>query len=110
MPRTDPPLQALTIYLLRELREPEKALARAGSLRQIQIDGNHTVYIKRKRAHHPSWVTFFDGRVDPDEFGKVRSSGALLLCAAAGRHFAVVFGTGRYLLDPLCIEQRFGLL
>lgn len=106
----DSPLQALTIYLLRDIQDPEKALIRPGSLRRIPIDGNHTVYIKRKKAHHPSWVSFFDGRVDPDEFGKVRSSGALLLCAAAGRHFAVVFGTGRYLIDSLFIEQRFGLL
>jgi uncharacterized protein (TIGR04141 family) len=110
MMHTDSPLQALTIYLLRETEEPEKALVRSGSLRRIQIDENYTVYIKRKRAQHPSWVSFFNGRVDPDEFGKVRSSGALLLCAAAGRHFAVVFGTGRYLLDPLFVEQRFGLL
>lgn len=110
MVHMDPPLQALTIYLLRNTQEPEKALVGVRSLRRIPIDGNHTVYIKRKKAHHPSWVQFFDGRVDADEFGKVRSSGALLLCAAAGRHFAVVFGTGRFLLDPLFVEQRFGLL
>jgi uncharacterized protein (TIGR04141 family) len=110
MAHTDSPLQPLTIHLLRETQDPEKALVRIGSLRRIAIDANHTVYIKRKRAKHPSWVLFFGGRVDPDEFGKVRSSGALLLCNAAGRHFAVTFGTGRYLLDALFIEQRFGLL
>jgi uncharacterized protein (TIGR04141 family) len=103
-------LQALTIYLLRPLANPEKALKRAGSLRRIEIDPNHIIFIKRKRAHHPSWTTFFSGRVDPDEFGKVKSAGALLLCSSAGRHFAVVFGTGRYLLDQLFVEQRFGLL
>lgn len=107
---TDIPIQALTIYLLREIRDERKALIKRGSLRRINIDDHHTVYIKRKKGHYPSWTTFFDGLVDPDEFGKVRSSGALLLCAAAGRHFAVTFGTGRYMLDSLFIEQRFGLL
>ena len=40
----------------------------------------------------------------------MKSSAAVLLCSAASRHFAVVFGNGRYLLDPQRIEQRFGLL
>lgn len=110
MPTSETPLQALTIYLLRELDDPRKALVRRSSLRHIEIDDHHNVYIKRKKADYPSWADFFSGRVDPDAFGKVRSSGALLLCTAAGRHFAVTFGTGRYLLDPLSIEQRFGLL
>lgn len=110
MAPADIPLQALTIYLLRDLPDATKALVRPGSLRRIQIDDNHTVYIKKKKGHYPSWATFFDGLINPEEFGKVRSSGALLLCAAAGRFFAVTFGTGRYLLDPLCVEQRFGLL
>lgn len=107
---TDVPLQALTIYLLRELPDPRNALIRPGSLRRIQIDQDSTVYVKRSKPHFPSWASFFAGRVDAEEFGKVRSSGALLLCASRDRWFAVTFGTGRYLLDPLCIEQRFGLL
>jgi uncharacterized protein (TIGR04141 family) len=103
-------LQALTIFLLRELKDPIKALKSAGRLRRIEIDANHTVFIKRTSAHPPTWTQFFADRVDSESFGKVKSSGAVLLCIAANRHFAVVFGTGRYLLDPLSIEQRFGLL
>ncbi len=110
MNATNSPLQALTIYLLRELADPRKALVRPASLRRIDIDDEHSIYIKKKRGQYPSWATFFSGRVNADEFGKVHSSGALLLCAAAGRYFAVTFGTGRYLLDPMWIEQRFGLL
>lgn len=110
MASTDKSIQALTIYLLREIQDARKALIQRGSLRRIIIDEKHTVYIRRKKGHYPSWATFFNNLVDPAEFGKVRSSGALLLCAAAGRHFAVTFGTGRYTLDPLFIEQRFGLL
>jgi uncharacterized protein (TIGR04141 family) len=110
MAGSDPPLQALTIFLLRELDDPLKALKSAGRLHRIDIDANHTVFIKRTKAHPPSWAEFFVNRVDPHSFGRVKSSAAVLLCAAAGRHFAVVFGTGRHLLDPLSIEQRFGLL
>jgi uncharacterized protein (TIGR04141 family) len=110
MAGSDPPLQGLTIFLLRELDDPVKALKSARRLQRIDIDANHTVFIKRTKAHPPSWAQFFGKRVDPDNFGRVKSAGAVLLCAAAGRHFAVVFGTGRSLLDLKCIEQRFGLL
>src|ERR1700678_249958 len=110
MAGSDPPLQALTIFLLRELDDPLKALKSAGRLQRIDIDDNHTVFIKRTKAHPPSWVEFFGNRVNPDSFRRVKSAGAVLLCAAAGRHFAVVFGTGRSLLDLLRVEQRFGLL
>src|ERR1700722_6238993 len=110
MATTEPPLQALTIFLLREFKDPVKALKSAGRLQRIDIDANHIVFIKRMKAHPPSWAQFFVDRVAPDRFGQVKSSAAVLLCAAAGRHFALMFGTGRYLLDPQSIEQRFGLL
>jgi uncharacterized protein (TIGR04141 family) len=106
----EPPLQALTIFLLKEVEDPRKALKAAGRLQRLPIDENHTVFIKRTKPKAPTWAKFFDDYVDADLFGKVKSAGAVLLCAAAGRHFAITFGTGRTLLDPLKIEQRFGLL
>jgi uncharacterized protein (TIGR04141 family) len=110
MAGSEPPLQALTIFLLKELEDPRKALKAAGRLQRIEIDENHAVFIKRTKPKAPTWAKFFDAYVDADIFGKVKSAGAVLLCAAAGRHFAITFGTGRTLLDPLKIEQRFGLL
>jgi uncharacterized protein (TIGR04141 family) len=110
MATTDTPLQALTIFLLREIEDPLQAIRSVGRLRRVEIDAEHTVFIKRKRAQPPTWARFFEGRVDPDEFGKARSPAAVLLCRAAERYFALAFGTGRYLLDPLFVEQRFGLL
>ncbi|MEO8064518.1 MAG: TIGR04141 family sporadically distributed protein [Pseudomonadota bacterium] len=109
MTRSDVPLQSLSIYLLKETKDPTKALIRPGSLRRLEIDEGHVVYIKRKAAQFPSWTEFFSGSVSPEEFGKTRSTGALLICSVENRHFAVTFGTGRYLLNPLAIEQRFGL-
>jgi uncharacterized protein (TIGR04141 family) len=110
MAGSEPPLQALTIFLLKELEDPRKALKAAGRLQRIEIDANHTLFIKRTQPKPPSWAGFFEDYVDADLFGRVKSAGALLLCSAAGRHFAVTFGTGRTLLDSLKIEQRFGLL
>lgn len=110
MAQTDPPLQALTIFLLRDGIDPTKALKAASRLQRIEIDQNHTLFIKRTKARPPTWTRFFANRVDPDHFGRVKSAAAVLICASASRHFAVVFGTGRYLLDLQAIEQRFGLL
>jgi hypothetical protein len=42
MAQTDPPLQALTIFLLRDGIEPTKALKSASRLQRIEIDQNHT--------------------------------------------------------------------
>jgi len=110
MPHGDTPLQALTIFLLREIKDPVKAVKSPGRLHRIDVDENHVVFIKRLSAHAPSWAQFFAGRVDPERFGRVRAAAAVLLAKAGGRDFAIVFGTGRYLLDPQSIEQRFGLL
>lgn len=109
-PRTDPPLQALTIFLLRELQDPVKAIKAAGRLQRIQVDDNHLVFIKRQSSRTPSWAGFFAGHIEPERFGRVKSSAALLLTKAAGRDFALAFGSGRHLLDPQSFEQRFGLL
>lgn len=107
---TELPLQALTIFLLREIEDPLKAIKSPGRLLRITLDNNYSVFIKRLTAHPPSWAQFFSGRIEPERFGRVKSSAAVLLAKAGGRDFALVFGTGRYLLDPQCIEQRFGLL
>ncbi len=109
MTQTDPPLQALTIFLLRDGVDPTKALKAASRLQRIEIDQNHTLFIKRTKARPPTWTRFFANRVDPEHFGRVKSAAAVLICASASRHFAVVFGAGRYLLDLQAIEQRFGL-
>jgi uncharacterized protein (TIGR04141 family) len=109
MTNLDPPLQALTIFLIRETADPKKLLKPVG-LREIDLGARGTLHIKRPRQKLPSWATFFKGHVDPDEFGRVKSAAAVLFTAVEGRQFAVVFGNGRYLLNPLAIEQRFGLL
>jgi len=110
MAGSEPPLQALTIFLLKELDDPRKALKPAVRLQRIEIDENHAVFVKRTQPKPPTWAKFFENYVETETFGKVKSAGAVLFCAAAGRHFAITFGTGRTLLDPLKIEQRFGLL
>jgi uncharacterized protein (TIGR04141 family) len=109
MPKSDPSLQPLTIFLMRDSVERKKLLS-AKNLRKIDLGAHGTLYIKRPRNKLPSWASFFDGHVDPEEFGRVKSAAAVLLTVVDGRHFAVVFGNGRYLINQLAIEQRFGLL
>jgi uncharacterized protein (TIGR04141 family) len=107
----DVPLQPLTVYLIRDVvKDAHKALKSTSGLRRLDIGNVGKLYVKRPKPHSPSWSKFFSPRIDPAEFGKVSSSGAVLLVTVAGRFLAVVFGTGRSLLDLLMVEQRFGLL
>lgn len=105
------PLQAFTVYLIRDvITDRLKALKSRSGLRRLEVANVGTLFVKRPKPHFPSWSKFFSSRIDPIEFGKISSSGAVLMVTVAGRHLAVVFGTGRSLLDPLMLEQRFGLL
>jgi uncharacterized protein (TIGR04141 family) len=109
MSKVDPPLQALTIFLIRELFDLKKIVKKT-NLHKIDLGAHGTLHIKRPRNKLPTWTDFFKGHVNPEEFGHVKSAAAVLLTIVDGRHFAVVFGNGRYLLNQLAIEQRFGLL
>ena len=109
MSKIDTPLQTLTIFLVRESVERKQVL-KSPHLREIDLGANGTLYIKRPRNKLPTWAAFFKGQVAAETFGHVKSAAAVLLTTVEGRHFAVVFGNGRYLINLLTIEQRFGLL
>jgi hypothetical protein len=95
MAQTDPPLQVLTIFLLRDGIDPAKALKTTSSPQRIEIDRNHARFIKRTKARPPTWTRFLANRVYPKRFDRVMSAAAVLICA---------------LLNLQAIEQRFGLL
>jgi uncharacterized protein (TIGR04141 family) len=67
------------------------------------------LFIKRPRAHQPDWARFFDGIVDPAQFGRVSSGAAVVTVETDNRILAVSFGHGRFLLNPDRFEDRFGL-
>ena len=59
----------------------------------------------------PDWSKFFDEYIDIRALGKTSTTAAVLAVKVENRWFAVVFGQGgRYLLQPECWEERFGLL
>ena len=110
------PQHNLTVHLLKpEFREPADAVPDADTLKTFTIrseTGASTIgelFVRTPRAHAPSWASFFEGHVEPAELGRVASTAAALLVKAGGRLFALVFGTGRFLLQPDCWEERFGL-
>jgi uncharacterized protein (TIGR04141 family) len=100
---------ALTIFLLRAGIDPTKALKAASRLQRMRSIRTTLFSSSARRRVHPhgrdsspiEWV---------QSIGRVKSAAAVLIRASTSRHFAVVFGTGRYLLDLQAIEQRFGLL
>jgi uncharacterized protein (TIGR04141 family) len=103
------PLQALTVYLLTGCKEAQDAILPRTDLVTHYIDGVGALLVKPPKKRSPTWANFFAPRVAIEEFGKASSPAAVLLVTIDARHFALTFGSGRYLIDPLKIEQRFGL-
>jgi uncharacterized protein (TIGR04141 family) len=105
--------RALTIYLAKEGRERNSLVKTRDGAKKKQVPVGKavmgTLLIDPAAAKPPSWASFFEGYVDPREFGKVSSSSAVLLVPVRDRWMAVAFGQGRHLLAPDAFEDRFGL-
>lgn len=69
------------------------------------------LFIKNIPGKVPPWFSFFEPGVPSDIQRNLRnqSASAAFLLSTRGRIFALTFGYGRSLLDPACIEDRFGL-
>jgi uncharacterized protein (TIGR04141 family) len=107
-------IQSLTIYLARrgaKLADLIKSDYVNIVPYKIQIDGTTPalLYIDPPTSGPPDWVSFFDGFIDIDEFGKNSSTGALLLVEVRGKYFALPFGRGRFMLNDDYLEEKFGL-
>jgi uncharacterized protein (TIGR04141 family) len=103
-----------TIYLIKKsIIEVEKiiVLDKITDQDEIKINGELLghLYIKKPYSNPPRWSRIFDSYFDTSRFGYVSSSSALLLIYENERYFAVTFGQGRYLMQPDCWEERFGL-
>jgi uncharacterized protein (TIGR04141 family) len=103
-------LQSLTIYRLRNCETPQDALKKTTRTNHHDLDGIGVLVIRKPRPKPPSWAKFFSNRIAEDEFGRSGFPAAVLLITVDSHHFAVTFGAGRFLLDPLKLDQRFGLL
>ncbi|HEX3130025.1 MAG TPA: TIGR04141 family sporadically distributed protein [Thermoanaerobaculia bacterium] len=107
-------IRGLTIYLLKDsITDPASAVNFEAATDIENISGPGigpwTLVIRRGEDRYPDWAFFFEGLIDLAAIGKTHSVGALLFVPAAGRWFALAFGTGRYLLLPSTYEERFGL-
>ena len=113
MPRK-PPLQKLTVFLLKEGTTSEQALRNAEAARGRRVpaisEERDVLFVASTPPHAPSWARYVapHTRGDLDDL-LTASSSAVLLIEPAERLFAVTFGQGRHLLDLESYEQDFGL-
>ncbi|MHB1586817.1 MAG: TIGR04141 family sporadically distributed protein [Acidiferrobacteraceae bacterium] len=112
--KADPPVQGLTIFLLKEeASSPETALQTEHRLDEHELTSGGThignLYVQRGRPKPARWARFFEGYVDTGLFGQVSSTAAVLVIRSRERMFAITFGHGRHLLNADAWEERFGL-
>lgn len=104
----------LSIYLLKPDCDDVDSVIDTEGLQSFSIELKPGVaadlFVQKPRPKPPKWAKFFGDWVDPGEFGRGASPGAVLFLAVGGRLFAIPFGTGRFLIDREAVEERFGLL
>lgn len=105
---------SLSIFLLKEtIIQENQAIQDINTLKRtiLKMDNGQelVLYSKQNPSHPPSWVNLFKSHVD--DLSHLVNSGcaAVLLAKESERYFALTFGYGRYLLNPDCFEENFGL-
>jgi uncharacterized protein (TIGR04141 family) len=113
MDMMDAKVQPVTIYLARRGAERAELIDTTNPCQRhsIKINSDLTadLYIQPSERKRPRWVSFFDGHVAPEQFGKNSSTGAALVITVDNKHFALTFGRGGSLLSSTGWEDRFGL-
>jgi len=108
-----PRLRQFNFFLLKEdVSTPEDALRFDQELEILSITGGATLAVKPRQSNPPWWVEFLRPYVEnggplQDLFNS--STSAVVLLQSGGRIFALTFGHGRNLLDPVSFERDFGL-
>jgi uncharacterized protein (TIGR04141 family) len=106
-------MDRLSIFVLKEGVADGDIIEPSHSPRATAIDVGEvkaTVYTQGIDPRPPDWAEFFGTAIDPAALGLfTASASALLIVPMKNRTFAVTFGYGRFLLNPLVIEPRFGL-
>ncbi|MEW8692239.1 MAG: TIGR04141 family sporadically distributed protein [Candidatus Thiodiazotropha endolucinida] len=111
-----PPQITLTIFLIKKDKDDiDSFLPDNESLDSYTIqNGSDTIgylFVKLPRSKPPGWGKFFKNYINAKDLGKASSTGGVFVVRASERWFAITFGQiGRYLLEPECWEERFGLL
>jgi uncharacterized protein (TIGR04141 family) len=107
-------VETISVYLLKQrVTGAEQALredAEVTSRHEVSAgDTVGTLYISDSEEHEPDWVRLLGPAASPPVSRPRRVASAVLILRAAGRWFALTFGTGRYLLDSRAYERDFGL-
>jgi uncharacterized protein (TIGR04141 family) len=108
--------QRLTIFLLRDVDDPDDALAddvATGLVRSELTEASGLTgrfYSKKSFTRTPNWVKYVDPAVVGGVQGVQSASGSGMLILKVDQHaFALTFGYGRSFLNQAKIERRFGL-
>jgi len=108
--------QRLTIFLLKDITQPDDALAEdgvagleTGELTTVSAL-NGKFYWKKNAPSSPGWAKFVEPVVEGGFQGLQSASSSGLLVLEVDEHaFALAFGYGRSFLNQARIERRFGL-
>ncbi len=115
MAHDKPPVQTLSIFLLKEeARTPTQCLANPSSLKRVAARVGRSkigdLFYRQNPATPPRWLRFFGESLASDPPKLFNASNAAVLLAPSGRRtFALCFGQGRHLLAPGAWEENFGL-
>jgi uncharacterized protein (TIGR04141 family) len=110
--------ETISVYLLKPfVGRPEDALKESGAEEPVQLarhrleagETRGAVFVREADAHEPDWVGLLKPVTEPPVETMIKGAGALVVLEAAGRWFAIAFGSGRFLLDRGVYERRFGL-
>jgi uncharacterized protein (TIGR04141 family) len=105
---------ALTIYLVKSGVTTDDAILIDHDTLESQAVGRGRgavgkLYYRETPVRVPRWATFFGDTISTAHF-RSASTPAVLIVRSAGRVFAVAFGHARFMLQPGCYEENFGLL
>lgn len=114
MPAQKQATHPITIYLIkRGAEDPGKIFDDIEKLKFVPLGTSGslgTLYYRTSKAHPPSWIKFFEGKINARELGLSNSSASAVLLTKSGkRTFVLTFGYGWMLLNPSCVDENFGL-
>ncbi|TAJ64005.1 DUF6119 family protein [Brevundimonas sp.] len=101
--------QNLSIRLIRADYTPEKAVRSGVTLKDWARLAGAKIALGSAGGDAPRWAEFLDLAPEDKNTLRQRSSFGLVFLPVDGRWFAVSFGHGHSKIDPLSLEQDFGL-
>ena len=106
--------KSLSVYLLKqdvtsdiEALKPDRLDIRTYDVSAGETQG--TIFAQVQDPRVPQWLSLLGPHMEPSADDRTMSSNAVFVLQAAGRRFALTFGSGWTMLDPRRYERRFGL-